>query len=360
MKKCRNSVSFWCGLILAATAATALGQEVRLRQQATVTCAAVLLGDVAQLQGLPASAGQISLAKFEPPRTSISVTLSNVQDALRREGVNIASVSFAGAARCTVTERLEAGGWRLEEQPEQSRDLSASRATADPSPCTAHGSHGTQTLSSGDSSIRSSSLTIAGKIQEQLAEQLGASGEELTVVFAPACRQLAQEELKAPASITSTDRNLLGRRSWRVDCEQNGRTQQRYVTATVRLRRPTVVSRHTLNSGAIITADDVERVLRDDEGKPDRLDDLEAVVGQQVRKPLTAGQIIAAGDLKNPTLIQRGQLAWVQAGPVQVRARAVGPGGEGQMVEFENLQSKSRFSARITGPGRAEIAAAVQ
>jgi flagella basal body P-ring formation protein FlgA len=200
--------------------------------------------------------------------------------------------------------------------------------------------------------------TVAGRIQEQLLEQLVARPEELTVTFAAANRDLAAAPICGPTSITSTDRNLLGRRTWRVDMQQNGRTSQRYVTATVRLMRPAVVARRALAPGTTITASDVESVAREDDGRQDRMASTEVIVGQQVRRALAAGQVIAAGDLKSPLLVARGQLAWVQAGCVQVRARAMSQGSEGEVVEFENLQSKGRLWAQVTGPGAAQVAAA--
>ncbi len=186
--------------------------------------------------------------------------------------------------------------------------------------------------------------------------QLGANPQEMTVTFAAGSMATATARAEGVVNISSTDRNLLGRRSWRVDIEKDGRTSQRYITGTVRLSRAAVIAKRAISPGATLAEEDVECVMREDDGRQDRMISLAAVVGQQVRRPLVVGQVIAAGDLKSPILVVRGQTVWVAAGPVKVRANALANGAAGETVEFENAQSKRHFSAKVTAPGAAEVA----
>lgn len=357
-----------CILVLLAAvlaAAPAGAQEIRLRPQATADGPAVVLADVAELRNLPDRVSRIQIARLDNAQ-AVAITVSQIQTALRHEGVNVASVSFSGAARCSIH--------RGADVPAEVAPLAGAPAApmAAPVPAVADGKSSGMPASEAQAGATGEKMaagtavgatpagTVAGqKIREQLLEQLGAGPEELTLTFAPANKQMAQTSLPGPVSVTSVDRNLLGRRTWRVDYEQSGRAFcQRYITGIVQVRRPAVVTRRALPAGSVIAAADVEIVTREDDGRQDRMNSLEVVVGQQVRRALTAGQVIAAGDLKSPILVIRGQLAWVQAGPVQVRARALNQGAEGQTVEFENVQSKGRLWAQVTGPGTAQVAPA--
>jgi flagella basal body P-ring formation protein FlgA len=291
-----------------------------------------------------------------------------LQIALRLEGVNIASVSFSGAARCTLhraADRPAAEAQDLAVPAEKAtaagieeKASAAAEAKSQAGPTNA----GAAIPAGADLPVAPAKTaplaTVASHLQEQLLEQLAARPEEMTLSIAPASRPTAEMVWPAPASITSTDRNILGRRTWRVDYQQNGRPCQRYITGIVHLVRPAVIARRALASGLTLTAGDVECVLREDDGRQERLATLESVVGQQVRRPLAEGQTIAPGDLKSPVLVIRGQLAWVQAGFVQVRAKALGQGAGGEVVEFENVQSKGHVWAQVTGPGTAQVTSA--
>ena len=327
--------------------ASAGAQEIRLRHQAVVDGPAVHLADVAELRELSASAGQAAIASLEASAATAVITVEQVQAALRRAGVNPVPIHFSGAARCTV--RRAAGAVAEDARPP------AAPAGANPDTVRSAASPGS---AAGAVPAAPAPDSIGRRIQEQLLEQLAADAAQLTLSFTPASRATAELAPERLESLTSGDRNLLGRRCWRVDYRQGDLRHQRYVTATVALRRLAVVARRALGAGSAVTAEDVELAMRDDDGREDRMTSLEAVVGQQVRRPVEAGAAVRAGDLKAPMLIARGQLAWVHAGPVRVRAKALASGAAGESVQFENPQSQGRFWAQVTGPGAAQAAAA--
>jgi flagella basal body P-ring formation protein FlgA len=80
-------------------------------------------------------------------------------------------------------------------------------------------------------------------------------------------------------------------------------------------------------------------------------------IGAIVRGRVEAGKVVMAKDVEPPIIVKKGDLVSVDciAGTVVVgtTARAKENGTDGQVIEFQSLQSKKTFQARINGNGRA-------
>jgi flagella basal body P-ring formation protein FlgA len=87
----------------------------------------------------------------------------------------------------------------------------------------------------------------------------------------------------------------------------------------------------------------------------------EQLAGAVLRNRLNPGQAISADDVAPPVVVSKGDQVTVHciSGSVVVttRARAVTSGHDGEVIEFEALDSKRRFTARMNGKGQAVVAA---
>lgn len=120
-----------------------------------------------------------------------------------------------------------------------------------------------------------------------------------------------------------------------------------------------VVSR-PLARGAILTEADVamERVDRRRVGRA-ALTDMTQAIGMAARRPLRAGETIAAGDLDQPRLVARNELVTLMFRrpglTLSARGRALADGASGALVSVLNEQSKRVVQGVVTAPGVVEV-----
>ena len=133
-------------------------------------------------------------------------------------------------------------------------------------------------------------------------------------------------------------------------------------TLTVILNRypQAVMPRETLRRGHRITADDLQRgPVKHAAWEETLVTDPQSLVGMEVQDLLRPGQPIASGSVGPPTLVHRGDLVELRVvgGGVRVttNARAVGEGGEADLIEVETIQPRCKYLARVVAPGLVEI-----
>lgn len=116
---------------------------------------------------------------------------------------------------------------------------------------------------------------------------------------------------------------------------------------------PTVV----LERDRVITADQV--TISDEWLSPTAafVTEMEQVVGATPRKRLEPGRPIVPSDLQSPVVVARGEMVWVDvlsgSAVIRAKARAMGSGRDGELVQFQIEGSKKSFTARMNGRGRA-------
>ena len=335
-----------CILLGCQLAAGAVAPQVRLRAAARAPGLQIRLCDVADVGGLDQAVGQVVVLTMSRQRPARRLTLSQVQDALRQAGVNPVPIRFCGSAWCDVAVPAEATP--VAKADDAPGDVTVgSPPPQQPGP--AHAAPGTSTQPA-------AGRTIADRIVDQLAEQLGTDRGNIVLTFKSAHAAVAGSSQRDIVGVTSTDRRCVGRRRWRVVYASQTRKPARYLIGEVLVRRKVVVASRQLRAGETIGPGDVEAVVRPDSGDAGPMTDLAAVVGQKTRRRIRASRVIKASDLTKPQLVRRGHTAWVRCGPVKVSAKALSGGREGEQVQFENLRSRRRFWAVVTGPGTAEVA----
>jgi flagella basal body P-ring formation protein FlgA len=319
-----------------APAGRAADPEIRLLPAARVSAEQVRLSDVATVSGLEESVAGLVVLTLGEGGAVAGLSLDQVQTALRQAGVNPVPIAFGGAASCAVKRAAEPA------RPSQPVAQAPTEAVpVEPDAVKAP--------------EQAAGRTIRQAILAQLADELGVLPAEIVLTFIPQAEADAGSAAGGLVGITSGDRSRLGRRRWRVDYTKGGQKFQRYLIGEVKLRRPAVVAARLLTAGQAITAEDVKLEVRDAAAEDGRMTDPASVVGQQARRPIAANQTISACDLAAPVLVKRGQTAQVTCGPVRLQARALGQGGPGDAVEFENPKSGGKFWAVMIGPALAEV-----
>lgn len=83
-------------------------------------------------------------------------------------------------------------------------------------------------------------------------------------------------------------------------------------------------------------------------------------VGRQLRTAVYEGRPISKGQLTTPTLVSRNQLVTLAyangALRIETEGRALGAGGEGDVIRVMNLSSRATLMARINADGTLTVA----
>lgn len=341
-------------IALSLAGTTAAGQSIRLRTVALASGTQVRLAEVAMVTGLDAKVGQ-TVVLDGVNGTSRRLSLDEVQLALQTAGVDVIPIRFIGAANCEVR--------RI--QPTASRNSEPTSAPATQPAIVSITTAATTAAAVAEVATTMVAIdpqgTLGERVLVQLAQQLGVDAQQITLEFERNSQETSGMTPAGIANITSTDRQRVGRRRWRVDLTQDGRRYQRYLAGTVSVKRQTVIASRDVAAGAVIGADDVKTILRNDDGFQQVMADVASVVGQEAQRAIAAGQPVQATDLKAPLLVHRGQATGVyyQAGRLTVKlsAQALSDGRQGDRVQFENSANRSRLWAVVTGPDRAEVLA---
>lgn len=333
-----------------ATPACAQARAVRLWPKALVDEPAVRLGDVAQLAGFE-EPGKTVLADFvvaeaPAPGQRLVVNHRELIAKLRAAGLNLAEVHVSGATTCEVS-RPSAPS----EPAGPIRDEPA-RAPAPPVFPAESGGRADRTL---EDAVRS-------HIRAVLADY----GGEVQISFNRSARLRSALSLARPrfAFRVYLDHPVpLGLVGLRVEVLENGRVVQTVpVAAEVALLRRVVVARRPINRGMTIAEKDVALAIRrftDAEGIG--ATSLAPLIGQQARRFIDQGEMLAARDVQPVPLVKRGQLVTVyhrQSGiMIKTVGKALEGGSYGDVIPVKNESSRRSFDAMITGPQTVEVRA---
>lgn len=113
------------------------------------------------------------------------------------------------------------------------------------------------------------------------------------------------------------------------------------------------VAARTIRVGEVLSETDLKA---EDASAAARVPDF---VGLEARRAIYAGRPVVAGDLGPPTLVRRNAVVTMlyQDGALAIRAeaRALDPGGEGEMVRVINLGSRQVVRAMVVGENTVEV-----
>lgn len=117
--------------------------------------------------------------------------------------------------------------------------------------------------------------------------------------------------------------------------------------------------------GDVIRERDVEWLeVRADNLQRDAIVDIADMLGKTPTRGLSAGQPVRTRDIRDPLLVERGQLVTVyHRNPLMtltVQGKALQDGSEGDVVRVQNTRSHSMLEAVVSGPGRVVVQPAAQ
>lgn len=103
--------------------------------------------------------------------------------------------------------------------------------------------------------------------------------------------------------------------------------------------------------GGVITEDDIDFIAVIDGSARQFLDDADAMIGKETRRPLAQGKPVRLSDLKSPILIKRGASVTILLEAPGLRltqvALALESGAEGDVIAFRNAGSGSDIKATV-------------
>jgi flagella basal body P-ring formation protein FlgA len=324
-------------VVLCVTAAIARSQgtapsSITLKTLARVDAGApVLLGDIAQLMGKATSLSDVPVLGADQLKAGTArVGLLQVRQAVEKAARGSeGSTSFSGSS-CLV--RVNAA------RPEAAKPTTG---LPPPAPAAAQGE------------------TVRDHVRTRIAQACNAEPSDLRLTFEDSDSLLDTPTAGltvavAPAAIS--DRMPINIRVYRGDFL----LAQGVARVTVLIRRDVLVTTAALNRGSSV---DMESVTPQEQWLPPSI--LPAtrtqVLGSVARARVEAGRVILARDVEAPVVIQRGDLVSIDclSGTIVVttNARSKEPGREGDVIQFQSLNSKKTFSARVNGPGKAVLVA---
>lgn len=321
----------------------ALGDTVRLRTSvAAERGGPVTLGMLAQLDGERAEGlrGLVVLERAEPETAGeawIELDLERVRSAVREAGVGEALLAFSGDT-CLVRLRgvraqPVARGGGANEEPDAKPEIVDLGGSA----------------------------TVRTRFASLLAEIYGVEARDLRLKFATTDEELlSMSEHGRRVIVRPTSSRSSARASAEVRVLSGERTiASGTVSAEVEVRRRVLVAGGDVDRGDTLRGSmvrEVEMWVTPGGGEATRL---EQAVGMTMQTKLREGDVVRAGDLESPVVVQRGDLVDVIAlnggVSVQVKARARSEGRVGERIELRLEGSRRSFVARVDGPGRAVI-----
>ncbi len=320
-------------VVIAHAVTPARAETVRIWPSAVVSTDEVTLRDTCDLTRLPAATraavGMTVVSPAPPPGGSTQIDARDVQDALERAGVNLATVVLSGAIRCGITRPLDAG------------PRSPAPVQSDPT----------------------ATRTLRAAVQDAFRERAARFGGGIDLRFGRIAPQLLElTEPRYRFDVQIPEGRWIGHMiNVNVDVfEADVRAKSVHLVVNASLTRRVVVARRAINLKSAIRGEDVEYADRTyDDADRLGITDTAAVVGQRAKRFIRAGDAIRTGDLETVPLVKRGQIVDVlsTAGGVQVRsvAKAASAGGLGDTVELRMGDGRGE---RITGvvTGQREVA----
>jgi flagellar basal body P-ring formation protein FlgA len=112
--------------------------------------------------------------------------------------------------------------------------------------------------------------------------------------------------------------------------------------------------------GEVVRASDVVPARRPkSEAAPNVIRDAEQAVGMVAKRALRAGQAIRQSDFAKQEIVARNEAVTISYEvpgiTVSIRGPALEPGGQGDLINVLNVQSKKTLQAVVTGPGRVSV-----
>ncbi len=150
-----------------------------------------------------------------------------------------------------------------------------------------------------------------------------------------------------------------GRMTAEVRCDGT-RPWRLYLPVRLLATRPVVVATRALARDTVLAPADVRLAPADPRSTVGgALNDPALAVGQRLRRPAEAGQVLTTGLLDAPVLVRRGQQVTLEAAAgslaVRMSGTARGDGALGQIIEVENASSGRLVQAVVRSAKSVEV-----
>ncbi len=332
---------------------------VRVWPAAVVVDNVVRMDDVCELRGFSEETVQ-SLSEWivteAPPAGGTRIIhMDMIRSALSAGGLNMATVTLRGGARCEVTRPANPI------RPPERADATESQF---PRPSGRHASNDHSNATVRSDKQAKDDTTLRHTIIEYFNRELKRYGGTSNVVFDRASQQVL--DLAGPEYTFSIRRRKgapLGLTSVEVDILAGHRVVQTVpMIVQVTMTRRVVAARRSINHGATIRPSDVHilpTIVTRLDGKG--LDDVAMAIGQRAKRFISIGAILEPSLLEEVPLVKRGELVTIASAVGGVRvvttAKAAGTGLLGDVVRIRSLNNRHvEYDAVVVGLGRVELA----
>ncbi|RDE22383.1 flagella basal body P-ring formation protein FlgA [Motiliproteus coralliicola] len=195
-------------------------------------------------------------------------------------------------------------------------------------------------------------------IEQQLQPQLDDT-VQLRIDLKPGSRNLKLQRCGNPIRFSSKRPLGSGAFTIKAECDYP-RRWSRYLHGQIALTRPVLVSTRPLAKGSQLSTDDLRLAWRD-QGQlhGGYFDQLQAVIGFELKRSINADRPITPSLLRPPVLIKRGDSVNIQAGrggvSVQMTGTAIEDGRKGQQIRVRNNRSGREIRARVIDSGLVSV-----
>jgi flagella basal body P-ring formation protein FlgA len=320
-------------ITLAANAA-----EIVLREHATPQGSIVRLSDLAEITGADAATIEHLAATPLMPAPSVGtsqfIRVAELRDLLTARGLDVRGLKIAGAQVVTIGPAAAA-------TPATISKKNTLRLAADPAVV--------------DATVEQLTVQITAYLRKQ-------SGHDLWNVKLDADNDVlaAYQQAGRQTVITGGKAPWTGRQRFTLSAGAEAPAVLAYARIE-RLEMAAFLTR-SIDRGELVRRADVQ--LRPYAGALPRLAvvSLEEVVGKEAVQGIRADSLLLANQVRSPYLVRRGERVSVvvRTGGIRVRTYALvqQDGGLGDLVAVQTIETKERYTARVSGLRELEVFAA--
>lgn len=357
--------TWFAAVSLAASAAHAVADDVRIWPTAVVEREVVTLGDIAELSGVVADREklrEVVVHAAPQPGYEIRIAVADVREALSDQKANLAAIDFIGSSTCRVARM------RPPESPKPVvvRERRAPFSSKRTKPAAR------KPRQESDSDEHRPVETVETALRQFIEAHAGIQGGKLEIRFGSAHRDvlglpLSDCHVEIQPDSPDQSENQLGVRTFRVDVTRGQKTTPVAVIADIAMIRPVVVARRPINLGQKIDAAALRvEPRRFDDARKMGIADMRAAIGQTAAQFIDLNAMVTAKALAPAPVVKRGESVTIwRRGGVQIRlsGKAQGDGMLGSTIKVRRNGSKNArelLDAVVTGPGTVELSDDVQ
>ncbi|MBF0475960.1 MAG: flagellar basal body P-ring formation protein FlgA [Deltaproteobacteria bacterium] len=155
--------------------------------------------------------------------------------------------------------------------------------------------------------------------------------------------------------------NYLGQVSLPISVMVNGKEYRKvFATCVVEVRANVLIAKHSIERIREVTSDMVKLTEKNLAGIPEGyFENVDQVVGKQLKRSIKAGEIIKTSDVLNPCLVKKGDVVEVILENKNIilnsKGRAEQSGRAGEMIKMTNTSSKKEFYGRVMDGGTVRV-----